>query len=390
MTQCHGAAESVEAAAHAVLRERLRRVEHQLRRLEPTDQSPKLDPQDVHRLRVATRRADAGMAAFREVLAHGPWKRTKNALRSIRQAAGAVRQFDVHLAMLRHERGDADGPLAASVEGLIRALRTDRSAAVRRLDRVLGEVTPRRLRTLRRRLLAGKPAAAADGAPCTLADLSRRVGADLLERLQASRLDASAGIEGLHRVRLLCKRVRYSIEVFEPCLDRLALADASDALTRVQDRLGAINDLHELVARIDALAPAVGPPPLIARGTSAPSRSPTDLLPARLLFSERLSRAVQEFLAWASAGGWSDFVACVHAAFAPAAASPEAPGPASQSIEPRVHAGPIASSALQPLPPQADVPAVIVTQAARAIPIPARGRAPGREPREDARGGVRA
>jgi len=388
-----GAGDDLQTSARAVLRERLRRVERQLRRLEPSDHSPTPQAQHVHRLRVAIRRADAGMAAFRGVFGHGPWKRTRNALRSVRQAAGAVRQVDVHLAMLRHERGDADAPLAASVEGLMRVLRKDRRAAVRRLDRELGSVTPRCLRRLRRRLLASESGAAIEGAPSTLAELSSRVGAELSQRLQASRLDVSAGLEGLHRVRLLCKRVRYSVEVFAPCLDRLALADASEALTRVQDRLGAINDLHELVSCIDALAPVLGPPPIIARGAVAPARPPVDLLPARRLFSERLERAVDEFLAWASAGGWSDFVSRVHAAFSTSASiaqSLDVPGPAAQSIEPRVHAGPIAPAALQPVPPQTDVPAVIVTQSARAVPIPARGRASGRDPREDARGGVRA
>ena len=46
---------------------------------------------------------------------------------------------------------------------------------------------------------------------------------------------------GLHRLRLISKRLRYTLELFRPCYTP-ALEERIDALKRVQDLLGEIND----------------------------------------------------------------------------------------------------------------------------------------------------
>src|SRR3954470_19745556 len=59
------------------------------------------DDEHVHQLRVGTRRAGAALRIFADSLPGKLHKRTRKALRQVRRAAGAARDWDVFLAMLK-------------------------------------------------------------------------------------------------------------------------------------------------------------------------------------------------------------------------------------------------------------------------------------------------
>src|SRR5438105_13866764 len=59
------------------------------------------DTENVHQLRVSTRRAGAAVRLFREYLPPGLGKRLRRELRSLRRAAGEARDWDVFLDLLR-------------------------------------------------------------------------------------------------------------------------------------------------------------------------------------------------------------------------------------------------------------------------------------------------
>src|SRR4051812_7186642 len=61
----------------------------------------------VHRLRVATRRADAALRIFRLCLRKKVYRAARARLRTIRRAAGAARDWDVFLGELRQRMAQA-------------------------------------------------------------------------------------------------------------------------------------------------------------------------------------------------------------------------------------------------------------------------------------------
>ena len=88
-------------AARLVLEVRLRVVaDHLPRAMHEADR----DPEHVHQLRVATRRADAALRIFRPCLPRKVYKEARRRLRTIRRAAGAARDWDVFLASLAQGR----------------------------------------------------------------------------------------------------------------------------------------------------------------------------------------------------------------------------------------------------------------------------------------------
>src|SRR5437764_1326950 len=86
-----------EAARHVLLA-RLQVVADYLpRALDEADR----DPENVHQLRVGTRRAAAALRIFRQSLPAKAFKRARKRLRRLRRAAGAVRDWDVFLQDLK-------------------------------------------------------------------------------------------------------------------------------------------------------------------------------------------------------------------------------------------------------------------------------------------------
>src|SRR4051812_43428548 len=88
----------VAKAARHVLQLRLQVVAYYLPRA--LDESEK-DPENVHQLRVATRRAGAALRIFRHCLPAKIFKRARKRLRRLRRAAGEVRDWDVFLDRLK-------------------------------------------------------------------------------------------------------------------------------------------------------------------------------------------------------------------------------------------------------------------------------------------------
>ncbi len=60
-----------------------------------------------------------------------------------------------------------------------------------------------------------------------------------------------ARISELHRMRIAAKRLRYTLELFEPVVGK-SLAEAIEAMKEVQELLGAIHDLDVMTPRLVA------------------------------------------------------------------------------------------------------------------------------------------
>jgi CHAD domain-containing protein len=229
------------------------------------------DIEYVHQLRVAVRRAEAAMQAFRLCCRKRRWKRLNRRLKAIRRAAGGARETDVLGVRLAERLAAADEADRPVLEHALRQTRQERQAAQHDLDDTAERCLKKKLRRAARRLFdsiddpareelaydsGGAPSARSDGA--TLLDLALlRLSQDLASVKAAAAADLGV-FENLHTLRIKSKRMRYAMEIFAPCFDDRFRKELYPDFKVLQDRLGEINDAHEMARRFDRYADELG------------------------------------------------------------------------------------------------------------------------------------
>jgi CHAD domain-containing protein len=206
------------------------------------------DAEHVHQLRVGTRRAGAAVRIFADVLPDRLHRRVRRTLRAIRRAAGAARDWDVFLEMLRArrarsarqqpgrdfllgfghgERVFAQNHLREATEGKAQRLQS----LLNDIDAALAEADPaRRLRDLAVPMLT-------------------RLAGELEEKAHG---DLHA-YEALHQVRICGKHLRYAMELFESCFAKAFRESIYPRIAEMQEILGHANDSHVAGLRLDEL-----------------------------------------------------------------------------------------------------------------------------------------
>lgn len=225
------------------------------------------DIEQLHKMRVATRRMRAAWRVFEGAYRPKLERRYVRELRRVASALGAVRDLDVQLETLE---GYIDGLTASEAESiapLLTAWRERRDAARGELLRTLDSGAYRRFVDDYLTFVL-TPGAGAEPADATQPRLVRHTAAGRIwnayEHVRAyETVLPYADVETLHALRIVGKRLRYTIEFFAE-----ALPDASQELatrvTTLQDHLGALNDAHVaagvtrawLVGSISSLTPA--------------------------------------------------------------------------------------------------------------------------------------
>src|SRR5690348_9513261 len=239
------AGEGGRAPALEVGRRVIREQMEKLRKARP-DARAGDDPEGVHDMRVATRR----MRTMLDVLAGCPdadGKRLTGLRKRLKKPArrlGAVRDLDVLIA--REEGYAADHPKDADdLEAFHRVLLQRRQRARdaleayldgAKLDRILAAVDTFALED------GGSAGAGVDMPAVTVAQYA---GGAIWARYEGVlRLAAAAGggeMDRLHQLRIACKRLRYTLELFARELGASA-GMLIAALKRAQDELGALHD----------------------------------------------------------------------------------------------------------------------------------------------------
>jgi CHAD domain-containing protein len=240
-----GADLPTERAARLALAARLGTVGYYLpRALHHTE-----DPENVHQLRVSTRRAAAALRIFRDCLPEKEFKSARKLLRSLRRAAGAARDWDVFaldLAERRTGRPPKEHPGLDHLHGQAlgrRAVAQDELKAVGQerfedfekfVTKVVGAVRP--------------PCAPAKHA--TLIDVARSMLTALRTGLaRASSADLGC-YENLHQVRIAGKRLRYAMEIFADCFGPEFKDELYPQVEEMQEVLGRANDSHVAACRL--------------------------------------------------------------------------------------------------------------------------------------------
>lgn len=254
--------EPVALVAQRVLAERLRELRKAMRgvdrALDPGGAAPgDVSEQDeqaakaVHRLRVASRKADVALRAFRAYCAPKQWRLVRQAVRDVRRLAGAVRDADVHVQLLGPV-GSASGDPRVGVGARHAADRIarERADAMNHLREACDQSQVRDLGVLTRRLERG----VSSRSPFPV---------DLVARTALAGLAADAGRFGpddlidlakLHELRLCVKRLRYAMETFGALIEGPTRDAVYLALEEAQKRLGDVNDVATLVDRFERYA----------------------------------------------------------------------------------------------------------------------------------------
>lgn len=203
------------------------------------------DPEDLHKMRVATRRQRAAWRIFGEAFRQNRTRRYRNGLRDTAARLGAVRDLDVQLEAADHYRRDLPIAEQRALEPLLASWRTHREDARVLLLRELDSDHYHRwvddyrdfVRTEGALVLpvgAVQPHRVRDTAPSRIWNAYEGVRAyEAVLRW--------ADVETLHDLRIAAKWLRYALEFVREALGD----DAALLITRVtalQDHLGLMHD----------------------------------------------------------------------------------------------------------------------------------------------------
>jgi triphosphatase len=216
------------------------------------------DPEQLHDMRVATRRIRAAMALFEGALP-AEVIGLREELGWVASALGAVRDLDVLIEQVeawgRPVEGLDDRALGL-VAGVLAADRDQaRANLVQTLDssryeRLLAELTA----VLRNGPVGASPSSrvrAVDAAPPLIKARYRKV------RKGGRRIDRSSKPADYHRLRIRAKRLRYALQFLAPIYGK-GVTTLIRRTVRLQDLLGAHQDAEVAVARFETIVAEEG------------------------------------------------------------------------------------------------------------------------------------
>lgn len=210
------------------------------------------DIEDLHGMRVATRRMRAAWRVFGDGFRAGRTRRLRGRLRVLAGHLGAVRDLDVLLDAALAHQGALGGREAAAFEPLVAAWRDEREAArivlLRELD---GPAYVRLVEDYRAFVAAEGAAVLAPASPVAPHRVRDTAASRIWLAYEQVRAYESvlrwADLETVHQLRIAAKWLRYTLEFF-----REALGPEADVLiprvVALQDHLGLLHDADVTIA----------------------------------------------------------------------------------------------------------------------------------------------
>lgn len=196
------------------------------------------DLEALHDMRVAIRRQRAAIRLFRELL---PPKlaRAASELRWVGRALGEVRDLDVQRATLERWNTEIDPADRPALESLGEWLVRRRSAARRKMLRLLETRRYARLVERMAAWLKRGPARRGSAPRLPILQYAPTLIAQRYGRVikLGRKIDAASPPDAYHRLRIRCKALRYALEFHAPLYGKPARR-LIDELVRLQDLLG--------------------------------------------------------------------------------------------------------------------------------------------------------
>jgi len=212
------------------------------------------DPEELHDMRVATRRLRAALKLYSDVLPKRsePYERD---LRWVGGALGEVRDLDVHLQRLCEE-ASRNGEVLEEVVSLLRERRIEARRRMlegldsNRYERLIASFSA----TLRRGRSPSPTAPILEAAPELVRDRYKKV------RKSANTLSEDSPPEHFHDLRKKGKRLRYALEPLQEIYGKQAKKMVK-LLKNMQDDLGDHQDLNVAAGLMEELGAAGDRPP---------------------------------------------------------------------------------------------------------------------------------
>ncbi len=213
--------------------------------------------EDIHQMRVATRRLRASLQVSEAIYDPALVRRFRRKLRDVAHALGGVRDCDVllqHVLAYRQSLPEAEHP---SYETLVAAIHVQREVGLVRLQTYLAARKYRRFKLKFATFLTTPAHGINDvpvtGTPTRVRDLAGSALWRRYEDLRAFEVvlpDAPAPT--IHQARIAGKRLRYTLEFFIEALGR-NVEEVLAPLMALQEHLGLIQDADTAYERIMAL-----------------------------------------------------------------------------------------------------------------------------------------
>ena len=246
------------------------------------------DCEHVHQLRVSTRRAGAAVRIFAECLEAKAERKVKRALKRIRRAAGAARDWDVFQEMIVGRMPKATASQKPAFDLLLGLGQGQRTAAqihlaeLTDLDDDFATIVSAALASL-------------DETPVHETFRSRAIPlmTNLLRELDAAAALDLNDYEKLHQVRILGKQLRYAMEIFAGCFEAGFRETIYPAVEEMQEILGDANDSHVALQRLQEIRTR-----LEMTQPKAWPRYRTGLQALQRAHQRRLPEKRAEFLTW--------------------------------------------------------------------------------------------
>jgi CHAD domain-containing protein len=192
--------------------------------------------EDVHQMRVATRRMRSVLRAAGPLLKPQWEKPLRNKLGWLGRQLGEARDLDVQIAYFKGQFDRVKPADQAAFERFIEYLEDKRHKVQRQL---ISQLRRPRYVALINRLTPAVCEPALVSSDVTLPDLAEKAFKSL--RKAVKKLDQSASDTTWHCVRIQAKRARYAAELSEWCSGRVATRFV-DKIKLIQDQLGDIQD----------------------------------------------------------------------------------------------------------------------------------------------------
>jgi triphosphatase len=212
------------------------------------------DVEELHDMRVATRRLRAALSLFSAALPVRA-QHFREEIGWLGRELGAVRDLDVQLVRLEEWTADVPPEDRGALDGLAKLLEKEREAARSsllsslespRYERLVSGITSMLLQGPSRRSSAARAPAVAV-VPDLVSSRHSKV------KKASRRAKRSRHTEDFHQLRISCKRLRYALE-FVSDLYEGRTARMIKNVTRVQDSLGMMQDATVAVERLHTLA----------------------------------------------------------------------------------------------------------------------------------------
>lgn len=199
------------------------------------------DGENVHRLRVATRRASVALKVFSDLTDPVETNALREELRQIRKAADSARDVDATFERFVTRAHGADEALGEKLRERLHAMRDQAQAPIAAIERRLTDSAfDERAMTVLCDMLPRHPKRAGQ----TFGERARKLLKPALQRFFKAAKGKLSDDAGVHHLRIQAKKLRYTMEIlsnaFKPSFsDKLyrQFCDFQDVLGAVRDRV---------------------------------------------------------------------------------------------------------------------------------------------------------